>query len=243
MTKNNSPKTIVFVPGCPGNQKSFDNLSKNLSIDHDLQMHFADHITGNDLDEIANQILSDTKGQLIVVGHSLGGVVAQTMAILQPERIEAMCLIGSTARADTEEEKTVRKVQLDELERLDNDLTALFSPFIPHMVHHSRRTPNLEQKLLGLLGTFPSDIFRNQFNALIKRKDQKGELQHFLKPVLVLCGEDDVIFPLDHSRELAEILQNAELVTLEECGHLPTFEYPEHTTAIVMDWLQRLNLS
>jgi pimeloyl-ACP methyl ester carboxylesterase len=54
--------------------------------------------------------------------------------------------------------------------------------------------------------------------------------------VLLLCGDSDLMTPPDHTRGMAEVLPDAELVLVPDAGHMVIAEYPE----VVNDGLRRL---
>jgi pimeloyl-ACP methyl ester carboxylesterase len=58
-------------------------------------------------------------------------------------------------------------------------------------------------------------------------------------PALVLCGAEDQIAPATLSKEMAQTIQDVELVILPDCGHMVTLEQPGGTVAAMRHWLQR----
>ncbi|MDT4893129.1 MAG: hypothetical protein QOE97_2164 [Pseudonocardiales bacterium] len=59
-------------------------------------------------------------------------------------------------------------------------------------------------------------------------------------PALFLWGDEDVLVPAGFSRFVSEALPTAECVVLEQCGHVPQFEYPELTAAYTRDFIRAL---
>jgi pimeloyl-ACP methyl ester carboxylesterase len=53
----------------------------------------------------------------------------------------------------------------------------------------------------------------------------------------VLVGDGDELTPPDRAREIAEIVPNARLVVVPDCGHLSTLEQPDLVTAAMAAWL------
>jgi pimeloyl-ACP methyl ester carboxylesterase len=54
---------------------------------------------------------------------------------------------------------------------------------------------------------------------------------------LVLCGAEDRITPLQRQEFIAELIERAELVVIENAGHIPTLEQPEATISALRHWL------
>jgi pimeloyl-ACP methyl ester carboxylesterase len=56
-------------------------------------------------------------------------------------------------------------------------------------------------------------------------------------PVLVLCGDHDLLTPLAHSEQIAAALPNSQLIVVPDCGHVPLLERPEVVTAALIELL------
>ena len=67
--------------------------------------------------------------------------------------------------------------------------------------------------------------------------DFRPGLQKINCPTLVLCGRQDQLTPLECSEEMAAAIPGANLVVVEECGHLSTLERPAEVNAAMRTWL------
>ncbi|MEZ6066146.1 MAG: alpha/beta fold hydrolase [Planctomycetaceae bacterium] len=66
---------------------------------------------------------------------------------------------------------------------------------------------------------------------MAERPDMTPCLPKLARPVLVICGRDDIITPLDEMRALAESIPGAQFVTIEEAGHMaPSNNRPQLIT-------------
>ena len=83
------------------------------------------------------------------------------------------------------------------------------------------------------------DVFRRQQEAIIARADSRPDLAGVGVPTLAACGRDDAITPLDGHEEMAAGIPGTELVVLDDCGHLSTWERPEQVTAALRARLAR----
>jgi pimeloyl-ACP methyl ester carboxylesterase len=116
--------------------------------------------------------------------------------------------------------------------------------FAARVVHPSR----LEDKeLLMLLAAMASTVgregFANQQQCAMDRADSRNLLTGLHVPALVLCGREDQVTPLALSEEMASLLSDAELVIVEESGHMTTLERPDAVIAAVLRWLERVDAS
>ena len=59
-------------------------------------------------------------------------------------------------------------------------------------------------------------------------------------PVLVVCGDSDVLTPLAHSQEICNALPHAELVVVAQGGHVALLEHPDVVNEAIDDFLERL---
>ena len=91
------------------------------------------------------------------------------------------------------------------------------------------------RNLFGFIILLP--LFLRRPEALRTRPDQSDTLRNADIPALVLCGEYDVLCPVDRHREMARLLPRARLEIIAEAGHLPTLERPDATTDALRRWL------
>ena len=53
----------------------------------------------------------------------------------------------------------------------------------------------------------------------------------------MVCGELDPLTPVKRHAFMAELIPNAQLQVIPDCGHLPPLERPEAVTDLLRDWL------
>jgi pimeloyl-ACP methyl ester carboxylesterase len=80
-----------------------------------------------------------------------------------------------------------------------------------------------------------------QNRALMVRPDARPHLPALRCPVLVMCGDSDRLTPPECSSEIAALVPHAQLVWVEQCGHMLTMEQPAFVNATLGPWLQRLS--
>ena len=72
------------------------------------------------------------------------------------------------------------------------------------------------------------------------RADLRPTLPALRCPLLVVCGRSDLLTPPACSEEIAAVVPGADLVLLDDCGHLLTMEKPEAVNQLLLDWLASL---
>ena len=168
-----------------------------------------------------------------VVGHSMGGLVAQEVALARPDLVRRLVLVGTGprggegigARPDWVGKLFARKYQRQE----DMWLPILFAPtrtsqaagraYIERIVARADRdTPVSDQSIVAQ---------RAAIAAYGAAKDPSyASLKGLELPVLVVNGTDDIIIPTINSYILQQFLPDAELILYPDAGHGAHFQYP-----------------
>lgn len=197
------------------------------------------HFRAASLPEMAALLLAEVSGPLVLVGTSMGGIVAQEVLRQAPERVAALALLASSARPDTPELIQLRSqaVTLYETGRMDEVLR----PNVMFAFHPSKaRDPAIVADYLAMMGRAGGAQLAQQNRAIMARPDSRPLLAGLRLPLLVVVGDSDLLTPPEHSQEIAAAVPQAELHLLPECGHLLTWEQPAAVTALLQDWLARI---
>jgi pimeloyl-ACP methyl ester carboxylesterase len=194
------------------------------------------------LPAMAARLLREHPGHHVLVGCSMGGMLALELHRQAPERVEAIALLGTTARPDTPELIALRTqaCELFAAGRMDEVLRAnvLFA-FHPH----GARRPGLVDEYLSMIRRAGAEQLIAQNRAVMARVDSRPHLPQVACPVLVACGEADQLTPAEISREMAALLPptaRARLEIVPGAGHMLTMEQPERVTKLLLDWVAAL---
>ncbi len=176
-----------------------------------------------------------------VYGMSMGGMIAQEMALRHPQRLRTLVL-GSTMAGGPKAvmagpqliQQWASTAILPLEQAVETGLTFLYSDeFI------ARNKERLVKRALELAHLMPPiDALQRQFMA-ITQFDSYGRLHQIQAPTLIITGTEDKIVPAENSRILAERIPGARLVELEGAGHGFLAEKAEEANAAVMDFLRR----
>jgi 2-succinyl-6-hydroxy-2,4-cyclohexadiene-1-carboxylate synthase len=191
-----------------------------------------------DLDLWASaDLLADRGGRGVYVGYSMGGRVALHTALVRPEVVERLVLIGATAGIDDPDERAARRAAD---ERLADHIEAVGVPtFIDEWLANplfagltdatAQRADRLRNTPAGLAASLRATGTGTQAPLW----DRLGEIGC---PVLVLVGEHDAKFT-DLGRPLVDGLPRAELVVVPGAGHSVHLEQPDATADAIAAWL------
>lgn len=173
-----------------------------------------------------------------VIGHSMGGMIAQELALMAPPRVDRLVLSNTIARNDlytAEIFRLFRELRL----QIDNELTfgAALTSFVLGM-RTLKAIPlfaAVQQSLdAGLYQE--KDAFLRQL-AACEAADTTGRLSGIASPTLVLYCDDDRLFSPSMVRQLAAGIRTAVLDEIVDSGHCPMVEAPETFAATVREFL------
>ncbi len=225
---------LVLVPGLLCDARLWGHQLKYL--DDIADMHVGDTQQDDSIGGMAKRILDAAPDQFALAGLSMGGYVSLEIMRQAPERVLKTALLDTSSRQDSDEQRRRRRglISLTSTGKFKGVTPRL----LPLLVHPDRMSDEaLTQTIMDMASDVGQETFVNQQTAILNRVDSRPSLAAFEKPVLVICGREDELTPLDLSEETRDGLVNSRLCIIEECGHLSSMERPFATTALMRDWL------
>lgn len=225
---------LLFIPGWGGSAPAWEHQMHHLKDVAECEVLV---ITQEEtIEKMAKRVLEEEEEEFVLCGHSLGGLVAQEVAIRAPERVKKMILVGTWRGNSSPELRQLFKVLL---RRIENDeLPQIIEEILPTAVHESRQDDlQLFSTMKKMFQAFPKKGFINQAKVEIACQDLSPSLKKIRCPTLVIHGRQDSLFSLEEQEAMAALIPQAVLTIIEECGHMIPLERPQAVTALVRLWL------
>ena len=172
-----------------------------------------------------------------VVGISMGGLMAQEIALTAPDRVRSLCLLathpGIAHAVMNPEAMTMlgNRGELTAREAAEASIPFNYAPSTPR-----ERIEEDWAVRLPLAAT--NEGYVAQLSGT-SQWDGYDRLDRITSPTLVMHGELDALVPPDNGRILADRIPGAELVTVPQANHLLGTDQPEQVSQLLVSWLDR----
>ncbi|MGH8045668.1 MAG: alpha/beta fold hydrolase [Chthoniobacterales bacterium] len=176
-------------------------------------------------------------GKAHVLGHSLGGAIAQTLAAEHPHLVDRLILSNTFLKFSAVTTAAFRRLLARRGE--GHPAASLCEAALP-WVYSNRflsNPANIESTIAAMLAnpqTF--DGQSRQFDALVNF-DSRCWFKNIAAPTLVIAGAEDICAPPTGAHELANGIPGARLAILPGMGHVPLLEMPSEFARLVLDHL------
>ncbi len=220
---------IVFIPGLMTTCRIYQHQIEDLGQRHPVLL--ANHWSASTMREVATQILAVAPEKFALAGTSMGGYAALEIVRQAPNRVTSLALLSTSAKPDTPERSEGRRQQVNASRKIGNMRIGTKMLF-PKLVHPARHEDQpLLTTFIEMAEQLGVDAFDRQIEAIISREDSRPLLATIKVPTLVVVGKDDALIPPDDGREIADGIEGAKLVEIENAGHMCMTERPEAVTA------------
>ncbi len=187
---------------------------------------------GHGLADLARVVAAAAPPRACWVGWSLGGLVAQRLALDIPQRVTRLALVASspcfTRRSDWSHAMDY-SVLHQFAENLERDYRATLDRFLALEVHGGEHARTLLRQLREMVFQHgePDPEALADGLAILETADLRGELAALTCPVLLLTGRRDTLVPASAGAAFQALLPNARHYQFPTAGHGPFFTHLE----------------
>ena len=180
---------------------------------------------------LAEQVLEGAPPFFALAGLSMGGIVAFEIWRQAPDRVSHLALLDTNPHPESPERAMRRLEQIEQA--LNGGLKDLVRESLKplYLAACNRNNEALLDTIMAMTLDLGPEVFRRQAIAAKNRLDSVPTLSTIGCPTTVICGSEDGVCPVSYHELMASRIPNAELVVLDDCGHLASLEQPKRVTA------------
>lgn len=181
-------------------------------------------------------------GPVVLVGHSMGGFVAQETYARSPAHVKALALCFTSAAFGGGSSAFAREFIDSRIRPLDEGKTMaeIAAKVMPAMRGAKSDAGGLAQAE-RVMSRVPPATYRKAI-TLLTTFDLREQLPRIAVPTLLVAGSDDKVAPASTMERMAAKIPGAEYVVLDGCGHLGPMDQPDEFNAALLSFLRRHRL-
>lgn len=194
------------------------------------------------LDALVHDVLHRAPEQFDVCGWSLGGLVAQRMALLAPHRVRRVALVGATPCFVTREHWACG-IEPTVLTAFGTELMHAYEPTLKRFLALQVRGDTAARASLALLraqlfarGRPDVGVLQQGLDILLET-DLRAEIPKLQQPLLLIQGTRDPLTPLCAAEWLARQVAGSSLVAVAGAAHAPFLSHEAQCVVALRDFL------
>jgi 3-oxoadipate enol-lactonase len=176
--------------------------------------------------------------QAHIVGISMGGAVAQELAIAHPTRVKRLVLVSTYTSTDRRGADILHSFALMRARFSREEYARATSPWV--FTYEDYRIPGLAESVITRLLEdpyfLPADVYARQIEAA-RSHFTEDRLSQITAPTLIVAGDEDLMTPMRFSRTLHEGIPGATLAVIRGGGHALVLTHAEELNRIVLSFL------
>jgi pimeloyl-ACP methyl ester carboxylesterase len=220
---------VVFVHGNTGSSRWFERVMdirgcRTVALDMP-NFGRSSALPGEpDIDRYADAVAAFLRARnlekAVVVGHSLGGAVAISLAVRNPKLLRGLVLVDSAAPSGLRTPED-RYPTIESMRTNRDVLSAALSAVVPTLKDKDFFEALVDDAVLMAPPAWIGNV------RALNRFDYRGKCYSFTEPVLVVWGRKDVIVTEAMAKETAQAFPGSSLVILDDVGHSVVAEDPQ----------------
>lgn len=186
-------------------------------------------------EEVADLVAREVGEPAVVGGCSMGGYVAQAVAVEHPERVAGLILMNALASADPPDRRDERNAAIAQIE--SDGPEAFIAAFLPPLLAPDA-SEDVRTRIERIAERASGPAIAAAVAALRDRPDRATGLAQLAVPTLAIAGEHDSRTPPDAMAAMVAAIPNARLSTIPRVGHLAAMEDAEAVAAAIQPFLE-----
>ncbi|MES3001639.1 MAG: alpha/beta fold hydrolase [Pseudomonadota bacterium] len=176
-------------------------------------------------------------GDVALIGHSMGGMVAQEVMARRPELVSKLVLCGTSPSfgkpdGDWQQEFIAQRTAPLDAGKSMSDLAEIL---VPQMVGPGS-LPEGVRLATHCMGRVPASTYRRALEALVTF-DRRTALPRISVPTLVIAGEHDRNAPPAVMKKMADAIPGSTYLEMKGIGHLQNLEAPDEFDGFLLNFL------
>jgi pimeloyl-ACP methyl ester carboxylesterase len=222
---------LVLLPGFMTDNSLWDDVLP--ALERMGHVHFGDLTKDDSIAGMARRVLGAAPDRFVLIGFSMGGYVAREIVRTAPDRVEALVLAATSARADTPDQARRKAAASENVMRLGFE--GLSRKAVAASLHPARASDNgLIERIRGMGDRLGGDVFLRQ--ARQARASDLDRLDQIRCPTLIVAAAQDTLRSLEEARELHAGIPGSVLTVIEGSGHMLLVEEPVALVNAIAAW-------
>lgn len=246
----NAKQPLVLLHGWGLNRAAWDGILPLFAVDQPVLCldlpGFGDRQSVPEpylLRAIAEQLLPDIPEQSLLVGWSLGGLVAQEIAAISPNKVKALALVASSpCFVASEQWPGMESTVLSQFaQALQTDVVKTIERFMAIQAMGSETArqdiKRLKESVLGL--PLPQEAALIGGLAILANTDLRQQMTLLECPISACFGRLDALVPVGIAALITTLVPTAEITIFAKASHAPFISHPAEFMQWLNAWLWR----
>jgi 3-oxoadipate enol-lactonase len=176
-------------------------------------------------------------GGVILLGHSMGGMVAQEVVARRPELVNRLILCGTSPSFGKPDGDWQREFIAQRTAPLDagKSMAELAEVLVPQMIGPASLPEGVRLATL-CMSQIPASTYRRALEALVTF-DRRANLPRIQVPTLLVAGQHDRNAPPAVMKKMADAIPHSTYLEMRGVGHLQNLEAPDDFDGLLLNFL------